>query len=234
MMESHIIPTGGEDHPPHEAMNNNMTPITITPEAEAEAEAAAEASETQPASRTRLAIPASLALNRRASTQLRTRKPEKVLESVYSLGQFKAGLGWQYLLVQCFMAGIYKSVGCQTFVTLGGGVLGAVFFPVGLIAIVLTSAELFTGDLMILVVCYFGGKVKMQSVLRNLAMLSWIFNFAGTLLWASLQVGPSKIRIKSNLPFNWPKTSSRISRRDIFWPRALAPTFWSVWPCGRP
>ena len=117
--------------------------------------------------------------------QPRTQKPQKVLETIYGVGQFKAELPLKYLMLQSFLAGIYKSVGCHTFVTIGGGVLGAVFFPVGLIAIVLTGAELFTGDLLILVQCYLSGKVPGKSLVRNLCV-SWVMNFCGTLLWAGL------------------------------------------------
>jgi hypothetical protein len=157
MMESHVTPASDGEGWPHKTVFFEQTEA-ITPETSAATSAAttppAMSEPQQPtAEPKRPAIPATMPLNRKASANPRTRKPQKVLESVYSIGQFKANLEWQYLIVQCFMAGLYKSVGCHTFVTLGGGVLGAVFFPAGLIAIVLTSAELFTGDLLILVVC---------------------------------------------------------------------------------
>jgi len=109
----------------------------------------------------------------------------KVLRATYKVGQFKAKLPLQYLVVQSFMAGLYKSVGCLVFVVVGGGVLGAALFPVGLIAISLTGAELFTGDLLVITVCLLANKVSWSSLLRNL-VVSWFGNFAGTLVWASV------------------------------------------------
>lgn len=99
------------------------------------------------------------------------------------------------------MAGLYIAVGaalatvCSTGVAnyLGAGigklVAGAVF-PVGLIAIVLTGMELFTGDAMLVPMA---AMMKMVSWKRVLYV--WVFvyigNFAGSLFWAFLMaVGP--------------------------------------------
>lgn len=125
-----------------------------------------------------------------------TPKPAKVLQAVYKVGEFKAELPLEYLLVQSFLAGLYKSVGCLTFVVVGGGVLGAALFPVGLIAIILTSAELFTGDLLILVVSVLSQRVTWTSLWRNL-VVSWVGNFAGTLVWAAL-IGYSSGVVEDN------------------------------------
>jgi formate/nitrite transporter FocA (FNT family) len=72
---------------------------------------------------------------------------------------YKSKLGPGNLLLRGFMAGLYIAVGgalatiCSTGVAdyLGPGMgkfIAGAFFPVGLIAIVLTGMELFTGDAM--------------------------------------------------------------------------------------
>lgn len=83
------------------------------------------------------------------------------------------------------MAGMYKSVACQLYLTLGGGFLGASVFATGLIAITLTSAELFTGDSLVFIASVLGRRVSIRSLLRNWTV-SWIFNFCGCLVFASL------------------------------------------------
>ncbi|KAL3928020.1 MAG: hypothetical protein SGARI_005157, partial [Bacillariaceae sp.] len=112
-------------------------------------------------------------------------KNARIMEAAYRVGEFKANVNISYLLVQSILAGIFKSLGCTTFLVVGGGVLGAALFPVGLIAITLTSTELFTGDLLILTVSFLAGKVSLYAVLRN-HVVAWCGNFIGTLLWASI------------------------------------------------
>ncbi len=76
-----------------------------------------------------------------------------------------------------------QSVGLKKFM------LGAVF-PVGLIAIVLTGMELFTGDVMCVPVAAMQGKTTWDRVLR---VWLWVIigNFVGSIFWAYLMsVGP--------------------------------------------
>ncbi|KAL3910302.1 MAG: hypothetical protein SGILL_007745, partial [Bacillariaceae sp.] len=112
-------------------------------------------------------------------------KTTQTLEAAYRVGEFKANVNIGYLLVQSVMAGLFKSIGCTSFLVVGGGVLGAALFPVGLIAITLTSTELFTGDLLILTVSFLSKRVTLYSVIRN-HVVAWCGNFVGTLLWASI------------------------------------------------
>lgn len=112
-----------------------------------------------------------------------TKNPKETLKAVYAAGKYKAGLTWNVLAVQSFMAGVYIAFAGQLFLSVGGGVLGASVFPVGLIAVVLTSAELFTGDALVFVAAVLGGQVPVQSLLRNWIM-AWTFNFAGCVMWA--------------------------------------------------
>ena len=99
------------------------------------------------------------------------------------------------------MAGLYIAVGaalctvCSTGIAsnLGPGfaklVAGAVF-PVGLIAIVLTAMELFTGDAMILPMSAMFKRITWQKVFY-VWVLVYVGNFVGSLFWAYLMsVGP--------------------------------------------
>jgi formate/nitrite transporter len=117
----------------------------------------------------------------------RTKAPKDALKAVYVAGTYKAALSLDILMVQSFMAGLYIGMASHLFLAVGGGVLGAIFFPTGLIAVLLTSAELFTGDALIFVASVLGGKVSIRSLCRNWTV-SWICNFAGCLTWAYFMV----------------------------------------------
>jgi formate/nitrite transporter len=111
--------------------------------------------------------------------------PKDTLQAVYKAGIYKASLPLHLLCIQSFIAGTYIALAGQIFLQLNGGLLGAIFFPTGIIATVFTSAELFTGDALVFVASVLGNKVSIWSLLRNWTV-SWIFNFVGSLVWASL------------------------------------------------
>jgi len=125
-------------------------------------------------------LPTSIALTYNA-----TKPPKETLQAVYRAGQYKAGLPLNLLMVQSTMAGVYIAMAGHLYLAVGGGVIGAAVFPTGLIAVVLTSAELFTGDALVFVASVLGGKVSFGKLMRNWTV-SWIMNFAGCLLWAVL------------------------------------------------
>lgn len=112
-----------------------------------------------------------------------TKAPKETLIAIYSAGKYKANLRLNVLTIQSFMAGVYIASAGQLYLTVGGGVLGAVLFPYGLIAVILTSAELFTGDALIFVASVLGGQVPLKSLIRNWTV-SWISNFLGCVSWA--------------------------------------------------
>jgi formate/nitrite transporter len=114
-----------------------------------------------------------------------TKAPKDTLKAVYKAAEYKAGLPLNLLMAQSFMAGIYIAMAGHLFLTVGGGLVGASLFPTGLIAVVLTSAELFTGDALVFIAGVLGGRVTVQKLVRNWTV-SWIMNFAGCLFWASL------------------------------------------------
>jgi len=112
-----------------------------------------------------------------------TKAPKDTLKAVYAAGKYKAGLRLDVLMVQSTMAGIFIAFAGQLYLSVGGGVLGAALFPGGLVAVILTSAELFTGDALIFVAAVLGQQVPLHRLLRNWSV-SWCCNFLGSLLWA--------------------------------------------------
>jgi formate/nitrite transporter len=133
-------------------------------------------------------LPRALAHNLAAMVSTpRTKAPKDTLKAVYVAGTYKAALTLDILMVQSFMAGLYIGMASHLYLAIGGGVLGAIFFPTGLVAVLLTSAELFTGDALIFVASVLGGKVTLRSLCRNWTV-SWICNFVGCLAWAYFMV----------------------------------------------
>jgi len=114
-----------------------------------------------------------------------TKAPKETLQAVYKTGEYKAALPLNLLMVQSFMAGIYIAMAGHLFLAVGGGILGGALFPTGLIAVVLTSAELFTGDALVFVASVLGRRVSFAKLLRNWTV-SWVMNFAGCLFWGYL------------------------------------------------
>ena len=115
-----------------------------------------------------------------------TKAPKDTLKAVYHAGKYKASLTLKVLTIQSFMAGIYIASVGQLFLVLGSmgyAILGAALFPGGLLAVVLTSAELFTGDALIFVASVLGSQVRLTSLLRNWCV-AWWCNFVGCLAWS--------------------------------------------------
>jgi len=124
--------------------------------------------------------------------------PAKMVALVGNAGVAKAKLSIFNLLLRGFMAGAYIAIGgalctvCITGVATPGiaKLVGGAVFPVGLIAIVLTGMELFTGDCMIVPMAAMMKKITWGAVLRN---WTWVYigNLIGSLAYAYLMaVGP--------------------------------------------
>ncbi|MBW2557746.1 MAG: formate/nitrite transporter family protein [Deltaproteobacteria bacterium] len=127
--------------------------------------------------------------------------PAKTVALVGNAGVAKAKLSTFNLLLRGFMAGAYIAIGgalCTVCVTgvaghLGPGIaklISGAVFPVGLIAIVLTGMELFTGDCMIVPMAAMMKKITWGAVMRNWVWV-YIGNLVGSLAYAYLMaVGP--------------------------------------------
>lgn len=127
--------------------------------------------------------------------------PVAIVAKAADAGKYKTGLPAWNMLLRGLMAGSYIAMGgalatvCSTGAAafLGAGfaklILGAVF-PVGLIMIVLTGAELFTGDAMLAPMAAFIHKISWVSIL-NLWVWVYIGNLIGSLLFAYIMAyGP--------------------------------------------
>jgi formate/nitrite transporter len=127
--------------------------------------------------------------------------PAKMVALVGNAGVYKSKLSVFQLLLRGFMAGAYIAIGgalCTVCVTgvganLGAGIaklIGGSVFPVGLIAIVLTGMELFTGDCMIVPMAAMMKRATWGDVLRNWV---WVYlgNVVGSFFYAYIMVvGP--------------------------------------------
>jgi len=123
--------------------------------------------------------------------------PQKMTLMAGNTGVYKSKLPVFQLLLRGFMAGAYIAIGaalctvCGTSFTGGAkSLVGGAVFPVGLIAIVLTGAELFTGDCMLVPMAALMKKTSWKSVLR---VWGWVYlgNLIGSVFYAYLMaVGP--------------------------------------------
>jgi len=127
--------------------------------------------------------------------------PVQIISKCASTGIYKVGLSSQEMLIRGFMAGTYVAMGAAlattvmtgTEASLGAGLakfmLGATF-PVGLIIISLTGAELFTGDAMFAPLAAFVHKITWGPILKLWALV-YIGNLVGSLFFAYLMAnGP--------------------------------------------
>ena len=127
-------------------------------------------------------------------------KPVECVVTCYTAGTYKANLATQHWLIRGFMAGLLIAVGAALCTVCGTGLekvapglkslIGGAVFPVGLIAIVLTGMELFTGDAMLMPVAALHKKITWGKVLYAWLWV-YIANFIGSVFWAYLMsVGP--------------------------------------------
>jgi formate/nitrite transporter len=135
--------------------------------------------------------------------------PVQIVAKAGDAGKYKCGLPSWNMLLRGFMAGAYIAMGaalatvCSTGIqatdaavrygTASAGfsqlILGATF-PVGLIIIVLTGAELFTGDAMLAPMAAFIHKISWAQVIR-LWILVYVGNLIGSIWFAYIMAyGP--------------------------------------------
>ncbi|HUU75359.1 MAG TPA: formate/nitrite transporter family protein [Methanoregulaceae archaeon] len=127
--------------------------------------------------------------------------PVAIIAKAGDAGKYKVGLPAWNMLLRGFMAGAYIAIGgalatvCATGVAgwagagMGKLILGSVF-PVGLIIIVLTGAELFTGDAMLAPMAAFIHKISWAQVI-NLWVWVYIGNLIGSIVYAFIMAyGP--------------------------------------------
>lgn len=118
--------------------------------------------------------------------------PDEIMEATVISGQTKAYLPLARLISLSIMSGIYVGFGglayvvaTQTLSHIDIGLskfLGASLFPVGLMLVIITGSELFTGN-NLMTMAYLDKKVELSGIFRN-----WFFvyfgNFIGSVLLA--------------------------------------------------
>lgn len=112
-------------------------------------------------------------------------RPKEIFEKLVEIGKNKMNLKIYKMLILSFLAGIYISIGGSLYtmitqdIKIGTGFsqfLGGSVFSVGLIFVVLTGAELFTGNNLILVTI-----LKREEAFFKL-LKNWFFVFFGNLI----------------------------------------------------
>ncbi|MDR2006392.1 MAG: formate/nitrite transporter family protein [Acidaminococcales bacterium] len=122
------------------------------------------------------------------------KNPEEAYLSAAAAGEKRAGQTALRTLALSFLGGAYIGMGGFFALRATGGLPAAVWgtfgnllfgglFPIGLMLIVLTGAELFTGNCLTLAGAFFRGKIKFGAVLKNW-IFSWIGNFGGAAFFA--------------------------------------------------
>lgn len=104
--------------------------------------------------------------------------PKALTEYVLYQSKHKANKRWIILLIQGILAGMYIAIGAIGSLKVAasvahpglGNFLGALVFPVGIIAIILMQAELFTSDCMVMVAVY-AGRTKVTRIIRILFLI---------------------------------------------------------------
>lgn len=118
--------------------------------------------------------------------------PGEIAQRVESVGVAKAALPLHILFTLAVLAGAFISFGAMYYTvvatgsTLGLGptrMLGSLAFSLGLVLVIVGGAELFTGN-MLIVMAWADGKVGLPALLRN-----WTVVFIGNLVGALLSAG---------------------------------------------
>lgn len=119
--------------------------------------------------------------------------PAEVTEILVGIGMHKRKQHIDVLMGKSFLAGVFLSFSGLMTLFVGGGTPGlqenypaaramlqAFFYPIGLVFIVLTGAELVTSNMMVFTVTCLQRKASLWDLLRSWT-LSWLGNLAGSL-----------------------------------------------------
>ncbi|MGF7144715.1 formate/nitrite transporter [Anaerotaenia torta] len=122
------------------------------------------------------------------------------------------------LLIQGILAGMYIAIGAVGYLKLAAGLsdpglgnfLGAVVFPMGIVAVLLMQAELYTSDSMIMLAVY-TGRIKLGKIMKVLVLVlvsnligglltAWMTGTSGILDGKTMELVMSKAVHKVHLP----------------------------------
>ena len=160
--------------------------------------------------------------------------PDQIALRVEKVGILKADMPVQALLALAFLAGAFIALGAMFFTLavtgsgLGFGptrVLGGVVFSLGLILVLVGGAELFTGNVL-MVMGWADGRVTTRALLRNWGLV-YVGNFAGAAAMAMLAQGAGVFALDSG---NVGETARSIADAKAALPFASA--FWKGVLCN--
>lgn len=121
-----------------------------------------------------------------------TSGPKALTEYILHLSKDKSNKPFLVLLVQGLLAGIYISIGAIAYFKVSastadpglGAFLGAMVFPLGIIAVLLMQAELYTSDCMVMTAVY-AGRTRLHKIFKILGII-FVANVIGCILIAYL------------------------------------------------
>lgn len=127
--------------------------------------------------------------------QIKSSSPADMIEKAETVGINKANLGFFTMVVLSVLAGLFIGFGAVASSIMASGasgvlpygltkILSGLVFCVGLILVVISGAELFTGNLL-MVIALIRQKISWISLLRNWIIV-YLGNFAGSMILAIL------------------------------------------------
>jgi formate/nitrite transporter len=116
-------------------------------------------------------------------------KPSALAAAMIETGTRKANLPAKTILITGILSGMFlgftTTLFVSAFVASGNLVIGALFFPVGFILIVLLGLELFTGNVALIPYATMAGKVPVNKMVSSLVTV-YIGNLIGSLIYAAI------------------------------------------------
>ncbi len=147
----------------------------------------------------------------------------EVQHTISKLGIKKANTkAWQILLLS-LLAGLYISIGAHVFLVAleqgGGKILGGFVFSVGLILVVIAGAELFTGNI-ILIVGAISTLISVKKVLKNWTLV-YLGNFVGAFFFAWL-IYQAGLLTAGDIPTRLGEVAAKVAEAKLALPFAQA------------
>ncbi len=160
------------------------------------------------------------------------KSPKDIVATVTEMGRVKSLVPLDRLMALSFLGGAYIALGALLAVGVGGAVpelkstnpglqklvFGAVF-PVGLMAVVIAGAELFTGNNALMLPGVLSGRINWSDVWRNWA-ISFLGNFVGSVFVAYALAYATGLMAKEP----WFSSATGIAEAKVaqaFWPLFL-------------
>ncbi|WP_261305352.1 formate/nitrite transporter family protein [Paenibacillus andongensis] len=120
-------------------------------------------------------------------------KQEQIWERTVETGMKKVQFGYRNQLFLGFLGGTYIALGFLLYIRVSsvfpapwsdvGSVVGAAFFPLGLILTIIAGGELLTGNMMAVPAAFFSGEIKFHQLVNNWAVIT-VGNFLGAVFIA--------------------------------------------------